>query len=59
MSAAGPVRDGTTRDATAPVADRPRVDPVLVEIVAGSGHYVDMEKPDELAKLVAAFINSN
>jgi hypothetical protein len=27
--------------------------------VAGCGHYVDMEKPDELAKLVSAFVNAN
>jgi pimeloyl-ACP methyl ester carboxylesterase len=30
-----------------------------LEIVAGSGHYVDMEKPDELAKLVTNFVNAN
>ena len=23
------------------------------------GHYVDMEKPDELAKLVSNFVNAN
>ena len=30
-----------------------------LETVAGCGHYVDMEKPDELAKLVSAFVNAN
>jgi pimeloyl-ACP methyl ester carboxylesterase len=27
--------------------------------VAGCGHYVDMEKPDELARLVTTFVNAN
>lgn len=30
-----------------------------LETVAACGHYVEMEKPDELAKLVTAFVNSN
>ena len=30
-----------------------------LEVVAGCGHYVDMEKPDELAKLVTTFVNAN
>jgi pimeloyl-ACP methyl ester carboxylesterase len=30
-----------------------------LETVAGCGHYVDMEKPDELAKLVSNFVNAN
>jgi pimeloyl-ACP methyl ester carboxylesterase len=30
-----------------------------LETVAGCGHYVDMEKPDELARLVSAFVNAN
>ena len=30
-----------------------------LETVAACGHYVDMEKPDELAKLVSSFINAN
>src|SRR5690348_8163665 len=50
MSAAGPVRDGTTRDATAPVADRPRVDPVLVEIVAGSLASIEAEVETAIAR---------
>lgn len=29
------------------------------EIVAGSGHCVDMEKPDELARLVTSFVEEN
>jgi pimeloyl-ACP methyl ester carboxylesterase len=28
-------------------------------VVAGAGHYVEMEKPDELAKLVTDFVQSN
>jgi hypothetical protein len=27
--------------------------------VSGCGHYVDMEKPDELARLVSTFVNAN
>jgi pimeloyl-ACP methyl ester carboxylesterase len=30
-----------------------------METVAACGHYVDMEKPDELAKLVTSFVNAN
>jgi pimeloyl-ACP methyl ester carboxylesterase len=30
-----------------------------LETVAACGHYVDMEKPDELARLVTSFVNSN
>ena len=30
-----------------------------LETVSGCGHYVDMEKPDELAKLVSTFVNAN
>ncbi len=30
-----------------------------LEFVSGCGHFVDMEKPDELAKLVTAFVNAN
>jgi len=30
-----------------------------LETVAACGHYVDMEKPDELAKLVTSFVNAN
>lgn len=30
-----------------------------LEIVAGCGHLVDMEKPDELARLVSTFVNAN
>ena len=30
-----------------------------METVSGCGHYVDMEKPDELAKLVTTFVNAN
>jgi len=30
-----------------------------LETVAACGHYVDMEKPDELARLVTAFVNAN
>jgi pimeloyl-ACP methyl ester carboxylesterase len=30
-----------------------------LETVAGCGHLVDMEKPDELAKLVSTFVNAN
>jgi pimeloyl-ACP methyl ester carboxylesterase len=30
-----------------------------LEVVAACGHYVDMEKPDELAKLVTTFVNAN
>jgi pimeloyl-ACP methyl ester carboxylesterase len=30
-----------------------------LEIVSGCGHYVDMEKPDELARLVTTFVNAN
>ena len=30
-----------------------------LETVAACGHYVDMEKPDELAKLVTNFVNAN
>jgi pimeloyl-ACP methyl ester carboxylesterase len=30
-----------------------------LEIVAGSGHCVDMEKPDELARLVTRFVEEN
>ena len=50
MSAAGPVRDGSTRDATEPVADRPRVDPVLVEIVAGSLASIEAEVETAIAR---------
>ena len=28
-----------------------------LEIVEGGGHFLDMEKPDELARLVVAFLN--
>jgi 2-hydroxy-6-oxonona-2,4-dienedioate hydrolase len=30
-----------------------------LETVAACGHYVDMEKPDELARLVTGFVDSN
>jgi pimeloyl-ACP methyl ester carboxylesterase len=30
-----------------------------LETVAACGHYVDMEKPDELARLVTSFVNAN
>ena len=30
-----------------------------LETVAACGHYVDMEKPDELARLVSTFVNAN
>ena len=30
-----------------------------LETLAACGHYVDMEKPDELAKLVTTFVNAN
>jgi pimeloyl-ACP methyl ester carboxylesterase len=30
-----------------------------LEMVSGCGHYVDMEKPDELARLVTTFVNAN
>jgi pimeloyl-ACP methyl ester carboxylesterase len=30
-----------------------------LETVAACGHYVEMEKPDELAKLVTGFVNAN
>lgn len=30
-----------------------------LEIVAACGHFVDMEKPDELARLVTTFVNAN
>ena len=30
-----------------------------LETVNACGHYVDMEKPDELAKLVTTFVNAN
>jgi pimeloyl-ACP methyl ester carboxylesterase len=30
-----------------------------LETVAACGHYVDMEKPDELARLVLTFVNAN
>ena len=30
-----------------------------LETVAACGHYVDMEKPDELARLVSTFVNTN
>jgi pimeloyl-ACP methyl ester carboxylesterase len=30
-----------------------------LETVAACGHYVEMEKPDELALLVTSFVNSN
>jgi len=30
-----------------------------LETVAACGHYVDMEKPDELARLVTGFVNAN
>ena len=30
-----------------------------LETVPACGHYVEMEKPDELAKLVADFVNAN
>ena len=30
-----------------------------LEIVSACGHYVDMEKPDELAKLVRGFVDAN
>jgi len=30
-----------------------------LETVAACGHYVDMEKPDELARLVTTFVNAN
>jgi pimeloyl-ACP methyl ester carboxylesterase len=30
-----------------------------LEVVAGSGHCVDMEKPDELARLVTSFVEEN
>ena len=28
-----------------------------LEIVEGAGHFVEMEKPDELARLVIAFVS--
>jgi hypothetical protein len=36
MSEVRTIGDGSTRDASRTVPDRPAVDPVLVEIVAGS-----------------------
>ena len=30
-----------------------------LEVVRGCGHFVDMEKPDELASLVLSFVNTN
>jgi len=30
-----------------------------LEVVAGCGHLVDMERPDELARLVTTFVNTN
>jgi len=30
-----------------------------LETVAACGHYVEMEKPDELARLVTSFVNAN
>jgi len=30
-----------------------------LEVVSGCGHFVDMEKPDELAMLVTTFVNAN
>jgi 2-hydroxy-6-oxonona-2,4-dienedioate hydrolase len=30
-----------------------------METVGACGHYVDMEKPDELARLVTGFVNAN
>jgi pimeloyl-ACP methyl ester carboxylesterase len=30
-----------------------------LEMVPACGHFVDMEKPDQLAKLVTGFVNSN
>jgi hypothetical protein len=30
-----------------------------METIAACGHYVEMEKPDELAKLVTSFVNAN
>lgn len=30
-----------------------------LEVVAACGHFVDMEKPDELARLVATFVSAN
>src|SRR5690348_8421726 len=43
MTAAGAVGDGRVPDATRPVADRPRVDPVVVEVVAGSLASIEAE----------------
>lgn len=30
-----------------------------LEIVSACGHWVDMEKPDELARLVTSFVTAN
>jgi pimeloyl-ACP methyl ester carboxylesterase len=30
-----------------------------LETFAACGHYVDMEKPDELARMVTSFVNAN
>src|SRR4029077_6986712 len=49
MSPAGPVGDGSTRDATEPVINRPAVDPVLVEIVAGSLASIEAEVETAIA----------
>src|SRR5690349_9665757 len=50
MTAAGAVGDGRVPDATRPVADRPRVDPVVVEVVAGSLASIEAEVETTIAR---------
>src|SRR5689334_12117486 len=50
MTAAGAVGDGRVPDATRPVADRPRVDPVVVEVVAGSLASIEAEVETAIAR---------